>query len=207
MQLIKNYFPEASTDQLLKLNVFAELFIELNSRINLISRNDVNNLEERHILHSLAIAKYYSFSTGLNVADVGTGGGFPGIPLAIMFPKTNFFLIDSIKKKVVAVDEIIQKIELTNVSTICDRVENVDKKFDFIVSRAVTAFPKFLQLTKGKLSSKSSGKISNGIFYLKGGDFTDEIVGLKNVSLINISEYFKEDFFSTKKIIYYSPKL
>lgn len=203
MELIKKYFPDISNDKINKLQRFAELFKDWNSKINLISRNDVKNLEERHILHSLAIAKFIDFPNGAKVADVGTGGGFPGMPLAIMFPKVHFYLIDSIRKKINVVSNISEKIELTNVTPIWSRVENTNHKFDFIVSRAVTALPNFVKLTRGKIQKNKKSKLKNGIIYLKGGDIEDEISGLKNVQIKNICELFDREFFESKKIIYF----
>lgn len=202
MELIKKYFPEIDTGRITLLQEFKNIFIEKNKNINLISRKDIENIEERHILHSLAIAKIIQFKKNTLVADVGTGGGFPGIPLAIMFPDTQFFLIDSIRKKVNAIEEFSSILNLKNVTPIWDRIENNNKKFDFIVSRAVTEFPKFVDLCNNKISKKSYNKLSNGIIYLKGGEINDEILGFKNINTYNLSHFFVEDFFSTKKIIY-----
>jgi 16S rRNA (guanine527-N7)-methyltransferase len=202
MELIEKYFPEIDPWKITLLQEFKNIFIEKNIIINLISRKDIENIEERHILHSLAIAKIIQFKKNTLVADVGTGGGFPGIPLAIMFPDTQFFLIDSIRKKINAIEEFKSILNLKNVTPICDRIENYNKKFDFVVSRAVTEFPKFVGLCNNKISKKNYNKLSNGIIYLKGGEINDEILGLKNINTYNLSHFFVEDFFSTKKIIY-----
>lgn len=160
-------------------------------------------LEERHILHSLAIAKFIQFEKDSFVADIGTGGGFPGIPLAIAFPDVQFVLIDSIRKKINVVDDIKNSLNLENVIPICNRIENINDKYDFVVSRAVTAFPKFVTLVHKKFRKNNFNSIPNGIIYLKGGDINEEITGLKSVTVKFINEYFEEDFFETKKIIYY----
>lgn len=204
MELIKAYFPELTAHQEKTLNEFIKIFSDWNDKINLISRKDLINIEERHILHSLGIAKFVKFKPGTIVADAGTGGGFPGIPLAILFPEVEFRPIDSINKKINVVKDIAEKLNLNNIIPICSRIENVNKKFDFIVSRAVTDFPSFVKLIKGKINYNSFNDIENGIIYLKGGDLKSELRGFKTAKVINLSDYFEESFFETKKIIYFS---
>ncbi len=203
MELIKTYFPELSAQQEQTLNEFIRIFSEWNDKINLISRKDIVNIEEKHILHSLGIAKFIKFKPGTTVADAGTGGGFPGIPLAIIYPEVEFWLVDSINKKINAVKDIAAKLDLKNVNPLCSRIENVNKKFDFIVSRAVTDFPSFVRLVKGKIKNKTHNDIDNGIIYLKGGALKSELSGFNTAKVINLSDYFEQSFFETKKIIYY----
>ncbi len=203
MKQIAEYFPELGSKQLEQFAMLERLYPEWNEKINVISRKDIDNLMERHILHSLAIAKLIHFKSKSAVMDVGTGGGFPGIPLAIFFPNVQFYLIDSIGKKITVVNEIIQTLGLTNVIAEQKRVENVKEKFDFIVSRAVTAFPQFYAISNKNISEESRNTIQNGIIYLKGGDFDDEIATYRNrMKLYNISEMFEGEFFETKKIIH-----
>ncbi len=205
MGLIKNYFPELSEEQINLFNKLEELYPEWNEKINVISRKDISELSIRHILHSLAIANYIHFKPGTKIIDVGTGGGFPGIPLAIFFPECEFHLIDSIGKKIKVVETITQTLGLKNVSAQQVRSENIKSKYDFVVSRAVTAFPRFVALTKHLVSPKNFNAISNGILYLKGGDFQEEINPFKkNTSIVSLTQYFSEDFFETKKLIHLS---
>ena len=169
----------------------------------MISRKDIDALNVHHVLHSLAIAKVISFKAGTKVLDVGTGGGFPGIPLAIMFPEVDFFLVDSIGKKIKVVEGVAGALGLKNVIARQLRVETMKEKFDFIVSRAVTAFPAFVALTRKRIRENSFNDLSNGILYLKGGDFEDEIRDFKDkISVYNIPDFFEEEFFETKKLIY-----
>jgi 16S rRNA (guanine527-N7)-methyltransferase len=203
MSLPEKYFPELSPLQIRKFSILHQLFLEWNQKINLISRNDTAHFLERHVLHSLSIAKFTSFKQGTRVADIGTGGGFPGIPLAVLFPETDFFLVDSIGKKIRVVTELIKELELTNCTAIVARAETLNERFDFITSRAVTAFPAFAGLTSRLIRRDNFNELPNGILYLKGGDFEEEIqMFKKDIRVININTYFDEEFFSTKKIIY-----
>ena len=201
MKLILKYFPNLTDDQIQKFKELEVLYKEWNSRINVISRKDIDDLYLKHVLHSLSIAKFISFKKNTSILDVGTGGGFPGIPLAIIFPDCNFLLVDSINKKINVVKEISNNLKLTNVSYNAIRVEKLKTKHDFIVSRAVTRMNKFRNLVKGLISNKNDNKIKNGIIYLKGGDLTDEMMNIKHQK-VNISDYFDEEFFETKKIVY-----
>ena len=201
MKLILKYFPNLTDDQIQKFKELEVLYKEWNSRINVISRKDIDDLYLKHVLHSLSIAKFISFKKNTSILDVGTGGGFPGIPLAIIFPDCNFLLVDSINKKINVVKEISNTLKLTNVSYNAIRVEKLKTKHDFIVSRAVTRMNKFRNLVKGLISNKNDNEIKNGIIYLKGGDLTDEMMNIKHQK-VNISDYFDEEFFETKKIVY-----
>lgn len=198
---LKTYFPNITQSQLEKFDQLIVLFKEWNAKINLISRKDTEHLYVRHILHSLSIAKHFSFQNGTNIIDIGTGGGFPGIPLAIMFPNANFDLVDRIGKKIIAVDDISKKLELTNVRAIKTKAENLPAKYDFVISRAVTAFPSFVNISS-KLFRKNDKITNSGIIYLKGGDFSHEIAHFHEIEVFNINQIFKDDFFETKKIIY-----
>ena len=201
MKLILKYFPNLTDDQIQMFKELEVLYKEWNSRINVISRKDIDDLYLKHVLHSLSIAKFISFKKNTSILDVGTGGGFPGIPLAIIFPDCNFLLVDSINKKINVVKEISNTLKLTNVSYNAIRVEKLKTKHDFIVSRAVTRMNKFRNLVKGLISNKNDNEIKNGIIYLKGGDLTDEMINIKHQK-VNISDYFDEVFFETKKIVY-----
>ncbi|MCF6240978.1 MAG: 16S rRNA (guanine(527)-N(7))-methyltransferase RsmG [Bacteroidales bacterium] len=204
MEIIKKYFPDLTENQINQFACLDDLYKEWNAKINVISRKDIDTLYERHVLHSLAIAKFIRFTDNTDILDVGTGGGFPGIPLAIMFPKVNFYLVDSIGKKIKVVNAIAEELKLKNVKAVHQNSKDVRQKFDFVVSRAVTAFPKFLNLVKGKIKNKDKNAVSNGIIYLKGGDLSQELNGFKNkVILTPISRYFNEDFFTTKWVLYY----
>lgn len=203
MTKIPEYFSELGSKQIEKYAMLEQLYPEWNEKINVISRKDIDNLFERHILHSLAIAKLINFKSGSSVMDVGTGGGFPGIPLAIFFPNVKFYLIDSTGKKINVVKEIAQTLGLDNVVAEQKRAEEVKDKFDFIVSRGVGAFPQFYNITKKNISEIDRNIIPNGILYLKGGDFDEEIAPFRGrVKLFNISEVFDGEFFETKKIIH-----
>ncbi|GAB4281906.1 MAG: 16S rRNA (guanine(527)-N(7))-methyltransferase RsmG [Marinilabiliales bacterium] len=202
MNLIKKYFPRITELQLKKLESYKILIEEWNKKINLISRQDISFFEEHHILHSLAISKCFSLPTGSEILDVGTGGGLPGIPLAILNPDINFTLIDSIEKKINVVKDIIQKLELNNASSVKTRVEDFEHKFDIIVARAVTSFPAFHKMCHSKINSNPNNYNIHGIIYLKGGLFFDEIISFKKIEIYSISDFYKEDFFKEKKIIF-----
>lgn len=201
IKLIEKYF-DLNDKQKQQMQKAVDLYIEWNQQINVVSRKDIEQLVERHFLHSLAIAKFIRFKSGTKILDIGTGGGFPGIPLAIIFPEVNFFLSDSIAKKIKVVDEISKEIGLTNIKAEAIRAEQIKEKFDFVISRAVTAFPKFMTFCNGKFKTKDINAISNGIIYLKGGDFLNELQAYKKAEVYDISQYFEEEFFETKKIIY-----
>lgn len=201
--IISQYFPELTEDQIKKFEALKGLYLHWNDQINVISRKDTDQFYVRHVLHSLAIAKVQPFKPGSKVIDIGTGGGFPGIPLAIMFPETDFLLVDSIGKKIKVVNEIAGELGLKNVTAIHERAEKVKGEFDFIVSRAVTAMPKFLQWTKGKFSKVDNHELKNGILYLKGGDLTEEMAPVKKaIQYFDIKDFFEDDFFETKKVVY-----
>ena len=205
MERISHYFPTLSTLQVGQFSKLLNLYTIWNNQINVISRKDLDNFYERHVLHSLGIAKVYSFQPGTTVLDVGTGGGFPGIPLAILFPETNFVLVDSIGKKIKVVNEVASALGLTNVQAHHLRAEQVKGTFDFVISRAVTAMPVFVEWVKNKIKKgKASDGFSNGILYLKGGDLTEEFKGLPGkFKEYPLSNYFSEDFFETKKVIHW----
>lgn len=203
MDIIEKYFKDLSSKQREQLAQLEELYKYWNERINVISRKDIDKLYIHHVLHSLSVAKLIHFRPGTDIIDVGCGGGFPGIPLAIMFPETNFHLVDSIGKKVKVVQEVSAALGLTNVKAEQARVEKLKGKYDFIVSRAVTAFPKFVGLVRNKIQHKDQNSLPNGIIYLKGGNFEGEIHDYKKmISIFDISDFFEEEYFETKKIIY-----
>ncbi|MCQ2228056.1 MAG: 16S rRNA (guanine(527)-N(7))-methyltransferase RsmG [Bacteroidales bacterium] len=201
--LVSEYFDTLSERQKAQFEQLPSLYSEWNAKINVVSRKDIEQIEERHILHSLGIAKYTQFVSGTKIVDVGTGGGFPGIPLAIMFPEVEFLLVDSIGKKVKVAENIAAAIGLTNVRVKHSRSEEIHEKFDFIVSRAVTAFPDFVKMTRHLVSTTNKNACHNGILYLKGGDFDDEIKAFgTSVVVENLTDFFKGEFFETKKIIH-----
>lgn len=200
---LKKYFPFLEKEQLDLYERFGEEFLQWNEKINLISRKDTENLFVHHILHSLAIAKVCMFKPNCEILDIGTGGGFPGLPLAIMFPETKFFLVDSIGKKIKVVQAITEALGLENVRSEQTRAETVQGKFDFIVSRAVTTFEDFIPWTQGRISKIQYHDLPNGILYLKGGDLTEELSKVKKkYRVFNISDYFEDKFFATKKVIH-----
>ena len=202
MQLIRNYFQDLTEVQISQFEKLEDLYKDWNSKINVVSRKDIDELYLRHVLHSLGIAKVISFKPGSKILDVGTGGGFPGIPLAIMFPESQFVLVDSIAKKIKVVDAIVNDLGLTNVKTFQSRVEDIEGQFDFIVSRAVTTMPIFVGWVKDKMAKTQNHNLKNGILYLKGGDLTEELQNYKTVTTYNLSDYFAEDFFETKKVVH-----
>jgi 16S rRNA (guanine527-N7)-methyltransferase len=203
--LLLKYFPDITPKQQEQFEQLPALYAHWNSQINVISRKDIDQLYERHVLHSLGIAKIISFLPGETVLDVGTGGGFPGIPLAILFPGTQFYLVDSIGKKIKVVQEVASVLSLHNLRAEHLRAEQVDEKFDFVVSRAVTRLKEFYPWVKGKFNKQSNNKLPNGILYLKGGDLEQEIAesGLA-VQQFHLKNYFEEEFFETKQVVYIS---
>ncbi len=201
--LVKKYFPEITEQQEAQFDQLLPLYKEWNEKINVVSRKDIENLMLHHVLHSLAIAKFLPFRPGTEVLDVGTGGGFPGIPLAILFPETQFLLVDSIGKKIKVVEGVAESLGLSNVQAKHTRAEDVDQDFEFIVSRAVTRLTPFYYWVKNKISPNHFHTQRNGLLLLKGGELTEEIAELgKKVKVTELTSYFKEDFFETKKLVY-----
>jgi 16S rRNA (guanine527-N7)-methyltransferase len=204
MDLILKYFPHLTHLQISQFSQLKALYTDWNSKINVISRKDIDELYERHVLHALGIAKIHQFLPQIQVMDVGTGGGFPGIPLAIMFPETQFFLIDVIAKKIKVVNEVAKALDLKNVKAEQKRAQVVNKKFDFIISRAVTNMPDFVSWVGDKIKSNSKDLRKNGILYLKGGDLSEELKAFPQAEEFSLSDYFEEEFFETKKVVYLS---
>lgn len=203
MKLITTYFTDLSEEQLEQFAMLDSLYKEWNAQINVISRKDIDELYLKHVLHSLAIAKVVHFKDGTRILDVGTGGGFPGIPLAILYPNCEFVLVDSIGKKIKVVNEIADRLGLVNVKAYHQRAEDVSGQFDFVVTRAVTRIANFLPWVKGKLLPNGEHELKNGILFLKGGDLAEEIAeSNKKVEVFPISNFFKEDFFETKVVAY-----
>jgi 16S rRNA (guanine527-N7)-methyltransferase len=204
IQIILKYFPDLSLNQKSNFEKLFELYTFWNNQINVISRKDIDLIYERHVLHSLGIAKVISFRPGTKVLDVGTGGGFPGIPLAILFPETDFFLVDSIGKKIKVVNEISNALNLKNVRAKHCRAEDINEKFHFVVSRAVTEFPVFYSWIKNKFLIQNLNDLKNGILYLKGGELKEEFgIYYDHAQFYELKNYFKEEFFETKKVVYY----
>ena len=203
MTLLSSYFPDLSPEQIRQFEALEGLYQTWNAQINVISRKDTDHFYERHVLHSLAIAKIVHFLPGSSVLDIGTGGGFPGIPLAILFPEVQFHLVDSIGKKIKVVQEVAASLGLKNVQASHARAETIKDRYDFIVSRAVTQMPVFLTWVKGKSAKKNLHNLKNGVLYLKGGDLSEELAGLRYpVKEFPIFEFYKEEFFETKKVVY-----
>jgi len=202
MEEITKYFPNLSENQLLQFKKMEELYHDWNAKINVISRKDIEELYIKHVLHSLGIAKVMEFQPKTTVLDVGTGGGFPGIPLAILFPETRFYLIDVIAKKIKVVNEVVIALGLENVKAEQIRAENVKGDFDFIVSRAVTNMPDFVSWINDKIKKQQKHELKNGVLYLKGGDLTEELKDFPKATQYNLSDYFSEDFFETKKVVH-----
>ena len=203
MNKLIHYFPELTSSQISQFETLVELYNYWNSKINLISRKDINEIEVRHFLHSLSIAKFFSFKPKTNILDIGTGGGFPGIPLAVIFPEVNFHLTDSIGKKIKVVNEIKNNLGLKNVYAEHIRSENVKNSYDFIVNRAVTNMSNLVSLIGDKVSNiNNHGSINNGIISLKGGDLENELNPFKDSKIYQLNEFFDEPFFETKKIVY-----
>ncbi|MBW3470054.1 16S rRNA (guanine(527)-N(7))-methyltransferase RsmG [Arthrospiribacter ruber] len=203
MELLLKYFPHLTEDQIDKFKKLEALYADWNEKINVISRKDVEHFYERHVLHSLGIAKVIQFEPGTKILDIGTGGGFPGIPLAIMFPDCHFHLVDSIGKKITVVKDIARQLKLSNVEAQQARAEALVRRYDFVVSRAVTRFTNFVPWVKNKFRKEDINEMQNGMLLLKGGD-VDEEMEERNVGYItyHLEDYFKEDFFETKKVVY-----
>ena len=203
MESILKYFPNLSDRQKEQFAALYDLYYDWNSKINVISRKDIGNLYQHHVLHSLAIAKYISFKPGTTIMDMGCGGGFPGIPLAIMFPEVQFHLVDSIGKKVRVAGEIAAAIGLTNVRTSHSRAEEIKDKYSFVVSRAVMQLPDLVKICRKNISKEQSNALPNGIICLKGGDMTAETQAFRNCrEIVDISSYFNEEYFKDKKVVY-----
>ncbi|AOW20824.1 16S rRNA (guanine(527)-N(7))-methyltransferase RsmG [Urechidicola croceus] len=202
MIILEKYFSDLTDLQISQFKQLEQLYKEWNAQINVISRKDIDELYIKHVLHSLGIAKVQSFEPKSKVLDIGTGGGFPGIPLAILFPKVDFYLVDSIGKKIKVVNEVAKALGLKNVKAEHGRAEKVKGEFDFIVSRAVTKMDDFVKWTKKKIRKKSNHELKNGILYLKGGDLTEELINFPKATIFDLTDYFEEDFFETKKVVH-----
>lgn len=202
MELILKYFPQLTDIQKSQFAKLQELYEDWNLKINVVSRKDIEELYLRHVLHSLGIAKIQEFLPGANILDVGTGGGFPGIPLAILFPEVNFHLVDSIGKKIKVVEEVLAGLQLENVKTTNARVETVSGKYDFIVSRAVAQMETFVHWVNDKIAKKNLHERKNGILYLKGGDLVDELKVYQTATVFPLSDFFEEEFFETKSVVH-----
>jgi 16S rRNA (guanine527-N7)-methyltransferase len=206
MDIIHKYFKNLSATQIQQFEKLQELYEDWNLKINVVSRKDIDELYLRHVLHSLAIAKVVHFKPGAKVLDVGTGGGFPGVPLAILFPETQFHLVDSIGKKIKVVNEVVEGLGLLNVKTTNGRVEEVKDTYDFIVSRAVAEMETFVRWTKGRIAKKQNHALKNGILYLKGGDLAEELKLYTSATIYNLPDYFEEAFYETKKLVHLGMK-
>lgn len=202
MELIRYYFPALSEQVLEALEALKPQYEYWNQQINVISRKDMESFYEHHVLHSLVLYKMITFKPGTTVADIGTGGGFPGIPLSIVYPQAHFTLIDSVKKKLTVVRAISKALRLTNISIMRSRAENVNQQFDFVLGRAVTPFPNFVSVTKNNVRPGNNHSLKNGIFYWKGGDLSQDRNQFKNLSVYPLSNYFFENYFETKYLIY-----
>lgn len=202
MELVLKYFPQLTDIQKSQFAKLQELYEDWNLKINVVSRKDIEELYLRHVLHSLGVAKIQEFLPGANILDVGTGGGFPGIPLAILFPEVNFHLVDSIGKKIKVVEEVVAGLQLENVKTTNARVETVSGKYDFIVSRAVAQMETFVHWVNDKIAKKNLHERKNGILYLKGGDLVDELKVYKTATVFPLSDFFEEEFFETKSVVH-----
>ena len=202
MKIILEEFPDLNDVQIEQFSKLKKIYGEWNNKINIISRKDIDNIYERHVLHSLVIAKFIKFNNGTTVLDLGTGGGFPGIPLSIIFPDVNFILVDSIRKKIVVVDAIVNELRLKNVKSEWSRAENLDYKYDFLVTRAVAKMPLLIDWSKGKFNKNSNNYIPNGIIALKGGNVDYELKNILQKKIVDIKDIFDSHYFLDKKIIY-----
>ena len=203
MDILLKYFPDLTEDQIEKFAKLGPLYEDWNEKINVISRKDMEHFYEKHVLHSLGIAKVMKFEPGTKVLDIGTGGGFPGIPLAIMFPEVHFHLVDSIGKKITVVKDVAKQLKLTNVEAQQARAESLVRKYDFVVSRAVTRFANFYPWVKGKFKKEDFNEFPNGIFLLKGGEVEEEMEErLVSYVVYHLDDYYEEEFFDTKKVVY-----
>lgn len=202
MDSIHRYFPQLTEQQTIQFEQLAALYKDWNLKINVVSRKDIDELYLRHVLHSLGIAMVQSFRNGAKILDVGTGGGFPGIPLAILFPEVQFHLVDSIGKKIKVVEEVRDGLDLQNVRVTNARAETITGQYDFIVSRAVAQMDTFVRWVRNRVAKKSDHELKNGILYLKGGDLTEELQAFPKATIYPLSAYFKEDFFDTKSVVH-----
>ncbi len=202
MKLILEYFPNLNNKQIEQFSMLKAIYENWNQKINVISRKDIDNINLRHVLHSMSIAKFIKFKKQTKILDLGTGGGFPGIPLAILFPDCNFILVDSVKKKITVVDNVVKELKLNNVISYCSRVEELDLKFDFLVTRAVAKMPKIINWSRGNFNLDSNNEIKNGIIALKGGDINEELLSINNSTILPIEEILDNQYFIDKKIVY-----
>lgn len=202
MDQIHSYFPQLTEQQTVQFEQLSSLYKDWNLKINVVSRKDIDELYLRHVLHSLGIAKVQSFQAGASILDIGTGGGFPGIPLAILFPEVHFHLVDSIGKKIKVVEEVRDGLGLQNVTVTNARAETITGQYDFIVSRAVAQMETFVRWVRDRVAKKSTHELKNGILYLKGGDLTEELQAFPKATLYSLTDYFKEDFFETKSVVH-----
>jgi len=202
MKIILDQFPDLNEKQITQLSSLKNIYETWNSKINVISRKDIENIYIRHILHSLSIAKFIKFKRDATILDLGTGGGFPGIPLAIIFPDSNFILVDSIRKKIAVVDEVVKELGLKNINLQWSRAEDLDYRYDFLVTRAVAKMPTLINWSKGRFNNYSFHDIENGIIALKGGDIDDELNGISEKKILDIKNIFDIQYFCDKKIVY-----
>ena len=202
MKLILDHFPNLNKKQIEQFSMLKAIYENWNQKINVISRKDIDNINLRHVLHSMSIAKFIKFKKQTKILDLGTGGGFPGIPLAILFPDCNFILVDSVKKKITVVDNVVKELKLNNVISYCSRVEELDLKFDFLVTRAVAKMPKIINWSRGNFNLESNNEIKNGIIALKGGDISEELSSINNPIILPIEEILDNQYFIDKKIVY-----
>jgi len=202
MKIITDQFPDLKEKQIYQLSSLKKIYEKWNSKINVISRKDIENIYIRHILHSLSIAKFIKFRSDATILDLGTGGGFPGIPLAIIFPYSNFILVDSIRKKIAVVEQVIKELELNNIQLEWSRAEDLDYSYDFLVSRAVAKMPALINWSKGRFNNNSTHQIENGIIALKGGNIDDELNGIVEKKILDIKDIFNFEYFNDKKLVY-----